>query len=127
MPRPRVTFSRNGRTSSGPSGPPKPSTSNASRRPAGAGSAEGAGPPLLRTAREGSSSGRRPGGVIEVPSGSGCRGRARSDANGVEATVDVHDLTGGGGEPVAQQRDDGLAGGLGVGDRPAQRGAALPG
>src|SRR5947209_20201787 len=108
MPRPRVTFSRNGSTSSVPSGPPKPSTSSASRRPAGAGSDDGATPPLLRTAREGASSGRCPGGVIDAPSGSGCRGRENSDANcvalpldayGVKAAVDVHDLAGGRGEP----------------------------
>src|SRR3954451_784745 len=116
MPRPRVTFSRNGMTSEWPSGPPKERSSSASRRPGGAGSADGATPPLLRTASDGSSSGRRPGGVIET-----------SDANGMEPAVHVHDLAGGGGEPVRQQGHDGLAGGLGVGYRPAQRRAPLPG
>src|SRR3954447_15532058 len=57
MPRPRVTFSRNGITSSGPSGPPKESTSSASLRPAGAGSAGGGTPPVFRAG-----GGRRPGG-----------------------------------------------------------------
>src|SRR5215212_5619904 len=132
MPRPRVTFSRNGRTSSFPSGPPKESTSSASRRPAGAGCMDGGTPPLLRTASDGSSSGRWPAGVMSTVA----RGtavllpqefvRMRSHADGVEAPVDVHDLAGRGGEPVRQQGDDGLAGGLGVGDRPAQRGATLP-
>src|SRR3954447_3541431 len=131
MPRPRVTFSRNGITSSWPSGPPKPSTSSASRRPAGAGSVEGSTPPLLRTASDGSWSGCWWGGVREAPAGSGCRGRARSVTSpsyphGVETAVDVHDLTGRRREPVRQQRGHGLAGGLGVGDRPAQRGATLP-
>src|SRR3954470_25047848 len=115
MPRPRVTFSRNGITSSWPSGPRKESTSSASRRPAGAGWVEGSAPPLLRTASEGSWSGCWPALM------------STSDANGMETPVDVHDLAGGGGEPVRQQRDDGLARGLGVGDRPAQRGATLPG
>src|SRR5687768_4097403 len=114
MPRPRVTFSRNGITSSGPSGPPKDRTSSASRRPGGAGSPDGGVPPLLRTASEGSSSGLWPGWM------------STSDANGVEPPVHVHDLAGGGGEPVRQQGDDGLPGGLGVGDRPAERRAALP-
>src|SRR5687768_9537007 len=114
MPRPRVTFSRNGITSSGPSGPPKESTSSASRRPAGAGSADGAAPPLLRTASEGSSSGRWPEGVMSTVArgtvvllsqgSNGCG----SHADGVEASVDVHDLAGRGGEPVRQQGDDRL-------------------
>src|SRR3954449_2648920 len=114
MPRPRVTFSRNGSTSSCPSGPPKDRTSSASRRPAGAGSVAGAAPALLRTASDGSSSGRRPALT------------STSDANGMESPVDVHDLAGGRREPVRQQGDDRLAGGLGVGDRPAQRRPALP-
>src|ERR687886_937266 len=71
MPRPRVTFSRNGRTSSGPSGPPKRSTSSASRRPDGAGSADGGVPPLLRTASDGSSSGRWLAGVMSTSVWSG--------------------------------------------------------
>src|SRR4051812_24894371 len=109
MPRPRVTFSRNGSTSSGPSGPPKESSRTASRRPAGAGSVEGAAPPLLRTASDGSWSGRCPAGVMSTVA----RGtavllpqdvrRMRSHPYGVETTVDVHDLAGGGGEPVRQQ------------------------
>src|SRR5688500_13849225 len=73
------------------------------------------------------------GTVVLLSQGSnGCsfhadgRGSTTSHAYGVETSVDVHDLAGGGGEPVRQQGDDGLARGLGVGDRPAQRGAALP-
>src|SRR3954463_7715895 len=103
MPRPRVTFSRNGITSSWPSGPPKESTSSASRRPPGAGSVGGSTPPLLRTASDGASSGRWPGA------------RSTPDADGMEPPVDGDDLAGGRREPVRQQGDDGLAGGLGVG------------
>src|SRR5512143_709512 len=114
MPRPRVTFSRNGITSSGPSGPPNDSSSNASRRPGGAGTAEGSVPPLLRAASDGSSSGCCPAY------------RSTSDANGMDSPGDVHDLAGRGRDPVRQQGDDGLARGLGVGDRPAQRGTLLP-
>src|SRR5690242_5698103 len=40
MPRPRVTFSRNGRTSSGPSGPPKETRSSASYGPCTQGSSQ---------------------------------------------------------------------------------------
>src|SRR4051794_22672701 len=116
MPRPRVTFSRNGMTSEWPSGPPKESSSSASRRPGGAGRADGATPPLLRTASDGSSSGRCPGGVIGT-----------SDPNGMEPPVHVHDLAGGGGEPVRQQGHDGLAGGGGGGGRTTPRRALVPG
>src|SRR4051812_26482709 len=116
MPRPRVTFSRNGMTSEWPSGPPKERSSSASRRPGGAGSADGATPPLLRTASDGSSSGRCPGGVIGT-----------SDANGMEPPVHVHDLAGGGGGPVRQQGHNGLAGGVGVCYPPTPRTPLLPG
>src|SRR3954470_20491535 len=101
-------------TSSGPSGPPKESSRTASRRPAGAGSVAGAAPPLLRTASDGSSSGRRP--TLTSP----------PDAKGMESPVHTHNLAGGRREPVRQQGDDRLAGGLGVGDRPAERRPALP-
>src|SRR4051812_50065404 len=102
-------------TSEWPSGPPKERSSRASRRPGGAGSADGATPPLLRTASDGSSSGRCPGGVIGT-----------SDANGMEPPVHVHDLAGGGGEPVRQQGHHGLAGRRGGGGPPTPRRAAPP-
>ncbi len=50
----------------------------------------------------------------------------RSGAHGVHAAVDVHDLAGGGREPVRQQRRAGAGGGLGVVDVPAERGALGP-
>ena len=43
-------------------------------------------------------------------------GARRSDADGVEAAVDVDDLAGGGREPVRQQGDDRLGDRLGVVD-----------
>ena len=39
----------------------------------------------------------------------------------MEAAVDVDHLAGGGGEPVGQQRHDGLRGGCGVGGVPPER------
>src|SRR3954453_20848776 len=96
-------------TSSCPSGPPKDSTSSASRRPAGAGSVDGAAPPLLRMASDGSSSGRWPAGVMSTvaratvvllsPGPDGCSSRA----DGVEAPVYPHDLGPTGREPARQQ------------------------
>ena len=49
-----------------------------------------------------------------------------SDADGVHAAVDMHDLAGGRGEPVGEQRDAGLRGRAVVGDVPAERRAFLP-
>src|SRR3954469_20632622 len=100
-------------TSSCPSGPPNESTSSASRRPGGAGSVDGATPPLLRTASDGSSWGRCPaGGMWSVGGGpwfflsQGPAG-GHSPAPAWHPPVDVHDLAGGGWEPVRQEGDDG--------------------
>src|SRR3712207_9532267 len=114
------------------SGPPKESTSSASRRRAGAGSADGGTPPLLRTASDGSSSGRCPAGVMStVARGTAVLlsqvvSRMRSHAHGVEASVDVHDHAGGGGESVREQRDDGPVGAVVACDPTAEWCAAFP-
>src|SRR5699024_10493129 len=71
----------------------------------------------------------RTGPACQGPTAGGPRSPPRcvpSGSGGVETTVDVDDLAGGGGKPVRQQSHHGLGRGFGVVDVPPQGGAFGP-